>query len=107
MLNFVVFFAVPGGAVYRATKAFVINFTEALWYEYKDLGCYVMALLPGVTDTNFHHVAMGQRGYKAHSGPSYPPEVMVKEALVALQKRKSFRPELNPVQSGSVVSARR
>ncbi len=26
----------PGGAVYSATKAFVTNFTEALWYEHKD-----------------------------------------------------------------------
>ncbi|MDO8947873.1 MAG: SDR family NAD(P)-dependent oxidoreductase [Desulfocapsaceae bacterium] len=79
----------PGGAVYSATKAFVTNFTEALWYEYKDQGIYVMALLPGVTDTNFHHVAMAQRDYQAPSGPSYPPEVVVKEALAALQKRKS------------------
>jgi short-subunit dehydrogenase len=79
----------PGGAVYSATKAFVTNFTEALWYEYKDKGIYVMALLPGVMDTNFHHIAMGQKDYKAPSGPSYPPEVVVKEALATLQKRKS------------------
>jgi len=79
----------PGGAVYSATKAFVTNFTEALWYEYKDRGIYVMTLLPGVTDTNFHHVAMTQRDYQAPGGPSYPPEVVVKEALVALQKRKN------------------
>ena len=79
----------PGGAVYSATKAFVTNFTEALWYEYKDQGIYVMALLPGVTDTNFHNVAIGQRDYQAPSGPSYPPEVVVNEALAALRKRKS------------------
>jgi hypothetical protein len=36
----------PGGAVYAATKAFVTNFTESLWYENKDRGVYVMALLP-------------------------------------------------------------
>jgi short-subunit dehydrogenase len=79
----------PGGAVYSATKAFVTNFIEALWYEYKDRGIYVMALLPGVTDTDFHRVAMGERGHKSPSGPSYPPEVVVKEALATLQKRKS------------------
>ncbi len=79
----------PGGAVYSATKAFVTNFTEALWYEYKDRDIYVMTLLPGVTDTNFHYVAMAQRDYQAPSGPSYPPEVVVKEAVIALQKRKS------------------
>ena len=36
----------PGGAVYAASKAFVTNFTESLWYENKDRGVYVMALLP-------------------------------------------------------------
>ena len=82
----------PGGAVYSATKAFVTNFTEALWYEYKDQGIYVMALLPGVTDTNFHNVAIGQRDYQAPSGPSYSPEVVVNEALAALRQRK--RPTL-------------
>ena len=79
----------PGGAVYSATKAFVTNFTEALWYEFKDRGIYVMALLPGVTDTDFHNVAMGQRDYQAPSGPSYPPQVVVNEALAALRKRKN------------------
>jgi len=79
----------PGSAVYSATKAFVTNFTEALWYEYKDRGIYVMALLPGITDTNFHHVAMGEKNYKSPNGPSYPPELVVKEALAALQKRKN------------------
>jgi uncharacterized protein len=79
----------PGGAVYSATKAFVTNFTEAIWYEYKDRGIFVMTLLPGITDTNFHYVAMGQKDYQAPSGPIYPPEVVVKEALVALQKRKN------------------
>lgn len=82
----------PGGAVYSATKAFVTNFTEALWYEYKNEGIYVMALLPGVTDTNFHHVAMGERDYKPPSGPSYAPETVVAEALAALRKKK--RPTL-------------
>jgi short-subunit dehydrogenase len=78
----------PGGAVYSATKAFVTNFTEALWYEYKDRGIYVMALLPGVTSTNFHHVAMAQRDHQTPRGPIYPPEVVVKETLAALHKRK-------------------
>ena len=78
----------PGGAVYSATKAFVTNFTEALWYEYKGKGIYVMAFLPGVTNTNFHYIATGRKEYKAPSGPSYQPEVVVKEALAVLQKRK-------------------
>lgn len=78
----------PGGAVYAATKAFVTTFTESLWYEQKDRGVYVMALLPGVTSTNFHAVAAGGRK-AAQTLRSYPPEVVVKKALAALKERKT------------------
>jgi hypothetical protein len=78
----------PGGAVYAATKAFVTSFTESLWYEYRDRGVYVMALLPGVTTTNFHAVATGDRTGKSPAGMQYPPEIVVSEALAALKERK-------------------
>jgi len=77
----------PGGAVYSGTKAFVTNFTEALWYECQNSNVYVMALLPGVTDTNFHKVAAGERKKGDPSGLSYPPEVVVKEAIASLKSR--------------------
>lgn len=77
----------PGGAVYSGTKAFVTNFTESLWYECKNKDVYVMALLPGVTDTNFHKVAIGETKKDPPSGPSYPPEVVVKEAIASLKLR--------------------
>lgn len=79
----------PGGAVYAATKAFVTNFTESLWYENKDRGVYVMALLPGVTDTDFHARATGGRPAAAQTMRSYPPEVVVRKALAALKARKA------------------
>jgi len=78
----------PGGAVYAATKGFVTVFTESLWYEYKDRGVYVMALLPGVTDTNFHAVATAGRSKAGPGGKNYPPEIVVKDALAALKARK-------------------
>ncbi len=78
----------PGGAVYAGTKAFVTNFTESLWYENKDRGVYVLALLPGVTDTNFHTVATGGKERADQGIRRYPPEVVVKEALAALRARK-------------------
>jgi short-subunit dehydrogenase len=43
----------PGMAVYGATKAFVLSFTEALWQETKSTGVRVLALCPGATDTEF------------------------------------------------------
>lgn len=79
----------PGGAVYAATKAFVTNFTESLWYENKDRGVYVLALLPGLTDTNFQTVAAAGRPMPAQTMRSYPPEVVVKKAMAALKARKA------------------
>jgi short-subunit dehydrogenase len=47
------FQAVPYMTTYAATKAFVLSFSEALWEENRAHGVHVMALCPGVTDTNF------------------------------------------------------
>ena len=48
---------VPFMATYAATKAFVLSFSEALWEENRPLGIKVMALCPGVTETNFFEAA--------------------------------------------------
>jgi len=79
----------PGGAIYCGTKGFVTNFTESLWYEYKDKGIYVMALLPGLTFTNFHNVAMGGHKVDIPANMGYPPEVVVEEGLKALNARQT------------------
>jgi short-subunit dehydrogenase len=47
----------PGMAVYFATKAFVLSFTEALHEEVKKDGVVVSALCPGPTATEFGEVA--------------------------------------------------
>jgi len=44
---------VPTMAVYAATKAFVLSFTEALWWESRGSGVRVLALCPGATQTEF------------------------------------------------------
>jgi short-subunit dehydrogenase len=48
---------VPFMGTYAATKAFVLSFSEALWEENRPYGIKVMALCPGVTDTQFFSVA--------------------------------------------------
>jgi short-subunit dehydrogenase len=48
---------VPNMAVYGATKAFVLSFTEALWYEARHSGLRVLAVSPGATATEFFDVA--------------------------------------------------
>jgi short-subunit dehydrogenase len=47
----------PNMAVYYATKAFVLSFTEALHHELKGTGIRVSALCPGPTATEFGEVA--------------------------------------------------
>ena len=47
----------PGMAVYFATKAFVLSFSEALHEEVKQYGVVVSALCPGPTATEFGEVA--------------------------------------------------
>ena len=48
---------VPYGNVYSSTKAYVLTFSEALSFEYKDKGVHVMALCPGATESEFMKVA--------------------------------------------------
>lgn len=55
----------PGMAVYFATKAFVLSFSEAMHEEVKKDGVIVSALCPGPTATEFGEVA----GWKP-AGPS-------------------------------------
>ena len=43
----------PGMAVYGATKAFVLSYTEALWQECRGTGVKILALCPGATQTEF------------------------------------------------------
>ena len=47
---------VPNMAVYAATKAFVVSFTEALWQESLGTGLRVISLSPGATRTEFNDV---------------------------------------------------
>ncbi|RDC62888.1 SDR family NAD(P)-dependent oxidoreductase [Adhaeribacter pallidiroseus] len=44
-------------AVYAASKAFILSFTEALQVELKDTGISLTVLCPPPTDTNFFEVA--------------------------------------------------
>jgi short-subunit dehydrogenase len=74
---------VPMMAVYGATKAFVLSFTEALWYENKDRGLRVLALCPGATKTEFFDIA----GEGARVGTYQTAEQVVSLALTTLDKR--------------------
>jgi short-subunit dehydrogenase len=47
-------------AVYAATKAYVLSFTEALWGELQGTGVSALAVSPGGTATEFFEVAGGR-----------------------------------------------
>ncbi|OGW82852.1 MAG: hypothetical protein A2Z83_05740 [Omnitrophica bacterium GWA2_52_8] len=47
----------PYLALYGASKAFVLSFSEALWGEYQRLGIRVLCFCPGNTRTQFHEAA--------------------------------------------------
>jgi len=80
------FQAVPFMATYAATKAFVLSFSEALWEENRAYRIKVMALCPGVTETNFFEAA---RGHKPPARVSQTPEEVVDTALRGLARGRS------------------
>jgi len=86
------FLALPKMAVYGATKAFVLSFTEALWSEERKHGIRVLAVCPGLTDTSFFKVA-GDAAVKAASGMAAvrftrTPEQVVSNTMRVLSGRK-------------------
>ena len=78
---------VPYMATYAATKAFVLSFSEALWDENRAHGIHVMALCPGVTETNFFEAAGIDR---PPMRTIQTPEEVVETTLRALTRKKSL-----------------
>lgn len=80
------FQSVPFMATYAATKAFVLSFSEALWEENRKQGIHVMALCPGVTETNFFEASHMDR---PPMRTIQSPEAVVEAALRGLARHKS------------------
>lgn len=76
---------VPFMTTYAATKAFVLSFSEALSEENRPHGIHVMALCPGVTETNFFEAAKMD---KPPMRGSQSAEEVVDTALRGLKRRK-------------------
>jgi len=80
----------PYFSVYAASKAFVLSFSEALWAENRSYGVRVLAVCPGPTDTNFFQEAKFPQLLVNVAASNYTPaEVVVREALLALEKNQS------------------
>jgi len=78
---------VPYMAVYGATKAFVLNYSQALWEENRRYGVHVMALCPGVTETNFFEASQMEH---PPMRVAQTPEDVVDAALRGLTRKKSL-----------------
>lgn len=73
------FLPMPTQAVYGATKAFVLSWSEALWAENRERGVKVLALCPGATDTEFFN-----RVGKDVEAPKDSPAFVVRAAMKGL-----------------------
>jgi len=82
----------PKMAVYGATKAFVLSFTEALWAEERRHGIRVLAVCPGLTDTPFFELAgeaaAGAASRSAALAFTRTPQQVVDHTIRALGGRK-------------------
>ena len=75
---------VPTMAVYGATKAFVLSFSEALWAECDGRGVRVLALCPGGTETEFFEVA----GSSGTGSQRETPDQVARVAIEELSAKK-------------------
>ena len=70
----------PNLAVYSATKAFVLSFSEALATEVEGTGVTVTALCPGATDTDFFEKAEMENVAGVHKGKVMAPQEVADKA---------------------------
>jgi len=77
----------PFEAVYGASKAFLLSFSEALRNELKDTNITVTALQPGPTDTNFFDRA-GMQDTKVGADKKDDPADVARDGFEALMAGK-------------------
>lgn len=78
---------VPFLTVYAATKAFVLSFSEGLSTELKGTGVAVLAVCPGLTQTEFLEVAETHtQGLLVDRLPAMTAQGVVREALQGLDR---------------------
>ena len=76
----------PYQAVYAASKAFVLSFSQALWAEARPAGVAVTALCPGPTRTGFVGALGAEVGHTAIYRRLAEPEPVIEAGLRGLDK---------------------
>lgn len=79
----------PYQAVYGASKAFVLSFSEALWAESRAAGVAVTALCPGPTRTGFVDALGADVGHTAIYSRLAEPEPVIEAGLRALDNGRA------------------
>ena len=79
----------PYQAVYGASKAFVLSFSQALWAEARASGVAVTALCPGPTRTGFVDALGADVGHTAIYSRLAPPEPVIEAGLRALDEGRA------------------
>jgi uncharacterized protein len=79
----------PYQAVYGASKAFVLSFSQALWAEARAAGVAVTALCPGPTRTGFVDALGAEVGHTAIYRRLADPEPVIEAGLRALHNGRA------------------
>ncbi len=77
----------PFMAVYAASKAFVLSFSEALYGEFFDKGITITAICPGNTPTEFQAASNAN----TEGMPVTTPQEVVDASIDALLKHKNYK----------------
>jgi short-subunit dehydrogenase len=89
------FTSFANATAYSGTKAYVVNFCQGLWAEYRKKGVHVQAFCPGATHSDFHNRAGGDSN-------KMPTFIFQTSKQVAKEFWKGFKSKKGPV----VVSGR-
>lgn len=73
---------VPYSAVYSASKAYVLSFTQSIDYEYRDKGVNAIVVCPQATNTHFFD------NFAKMSGKLREPEDVVNSTFMAMKKKQ-------------------
>ncbi|MGC5169704.1 SDR family NAD(P)-dependent oxidoreductase [Microbacterium sp. DT81.1] len=92
----------PNMAIYGASKAYVLSFTEAIAYETRESGLSVLALSPGATSTEFFDVVGSE---DAAVGRFQSSEQVVATALKAIDRSHTPPSIVSGVRNGILAKA--
>lgn len=87
----------PMMAVYFATKAYVLSFSEAIAHELRGTGVHVTALCPGATETGFQRAAgaTGSRVFDSRKLPTGADVAVYGYKVLQRQKRVAVHGAIN------------